>query len=784
MPGSVLQSDFTAGELAPSLTARVDLAKYGKGCRTLRNFLVQPHGGAVKRPGFVLLDALPGEAVLVPFVFNAEQAYCLVFGEKWLRVATHNGLVRSGGGAYQVASPYTLEQARRMSFAQSADVLFIACHGVAPQKLMRHGHADWRFEGMDFSAPLAAPGWSTESGGSDANFELAFAAGEAYRLAGAGGTGQGFLFLPIEEDLYRQVTAGGMLGYEWAYGNGKPAYLPDGVDDEGLPKYARVYEELYRKSGQSQAGGGATFINGAKDSAGDASPAQLVTPYTYYVTALDEDGKESELSAGADITGPASNNWQAGDYVVLNWTTVPGAVEYRIYKAEFGGRPGYIASTGGTTFQDYNVTPSLSEGAPQYEDPFADGDYPGCVCLFEQRLVFASSPNRPQTIWMSKSGDYGNFAVYTPLTDDSPLELTLASSEVALARWMVALRSLILGTTGMEWEIASSQGAFTAKTAKATPQSYWGSSLSRAMVVGNIILHVNSAGCQVRNLQYDFAADSYGGADLSILAAHLLERHAIVNWTFQQNPDSIIWSVRSDGVLLGLTFQNEHQVAAWHRHDTEGAFKAVCSIPYRQEDSLFAVVERGGGFFLERMAERYLGGDATEAVFLDSALTYSGPPVSAVSGLGHLNGRTVGVFADGRALEPRAVSGGAISLGGSYSTVTAGLLYTADLETMPVEVAGQNGTSVSLKKYINTVNVLFRDSIKVKAGISLALGGFDTVRWQEFRWRPQETDEPFTGMRQVTLPNAAENIATVCVRSEQPTPATVLAVVSRLEVKG
>ena len=378
-----------------------------------------------------------------------------------MRVATHDGFIRDDEDeVVEFESPYTLEQARQLSYVQSADVLFITCHGIAPQRLMRLGHADWRFESMTFTAPIDSP-------------------------------------------------TGLSLG----------------------------------------------FVNGAKDSEGKPSAAQLVTPYTYYVTAINSDGKESALSAGAAITGPSSNNWQAGDYIWISWAAVEGAEEYRVYKAEFGGRPGYVATVGNRSYQDYNVAPSVSEGAPEYVDPFPDEDFPGAVCLFEQRLVFASTPKRPQTIWMSKSGDYTNFATYTPIADDSPIELTIASQEVSAANWMVPLRSLIFGTPGMEWEISGrGDAAFSAKNAKATPQSYWGSSLKRAMVVGNVILHVASSGQQVRNLQYDFGSDSYGGTDLSILAAHLLEEHKLSDWTYQKNPDSIIWGVRSDGVLLGLTF--------------------------------------------------------------------------------------------------------------------------------------------------------------------------------------------------------------------------------------
>ena len=752
-PGVALQSDFTAGELSPSLLARVDLAKHSKGCLTARNMISLAPGKSTKRPGFVLLDTLPGPAIFIEFVFNTDQAYALILGERWMRVATYDGLVLdSGGQVYQIATPYTLEQARRLSYVQSADVVFIACQGVAPQRLERHGHADWRFTAMSFDAPLPAPEWDDESH-------------------------------TITSSSYAKTLDANI------------AYWDEWISDEVTIRHVIDYD-IYKKTSTTITVKGVEFVNEAKDSAGAISPAQLVMPYTYYVTAVNSEGKESGLSEGAEITGPSSNNWQAGDYIRLNWLAVAGAEEYRVYKATFGGRPGYIATVGDTTFQDNNIAPSVGEGAPKYVDPFIledeDGnpieDYPGTVGLFEQRLIFASTPKRPQTIWLSKSGDYSNFASYTPVAADSPMELTIASREVSEVNWLVSLRSLILGTPGMEWELGPEQsGAFSATNKKAVPQSYWGSSLKRAIVVGNIILHVSSSGSQVRNLQYDFGSDSYGGIDVSILSEHMIEKHQIVDWTYQKNPYSIVWSVRSDGVLLGMTFQNEHQITAWHRHDTDGAFKAVCSVPHGYEYTLFAIIERDGVYYLERMADRYLGGDPSRAVFLDCASTYEGAEVETLTGLEHLEGKTVGVFSRGAVEAPRKVEGGSITLDRPSGLVTVGLHYTADLETMPVEMVAQDGASVSLKKQINAVNIFFQDSLNVKVGVRVGFEDMEGLRWEKVKWRVSEPygepPEPFTGIKHVNVPVLADNVLTVCLRSETPTPMSVLALVSRIEVK-
>ena len=89
MATSVIQTSFSAGEISPSLWGRVDLAKYGAGCATLRNFIVDYKGGATTRHGteFIGQCRVSNKPVrMIPFQFSVLQTYALEFGDYYMRV--------------------------------------------------------------------------------------------------------------------------------------------------------------------------------------------------------------------------------------------------------------------------------------------------------------------------------------------------------------------------------------------------------------------------------------------------------------------------------------------------------------------------------------------------------------------------------------------------------------------------------------------------------------------------------------------------------------------------
>jgi hypothetical protein len=202
--------------------------------------------------------------------------------------------------------------------------------------------------------------------------------------------------------------------------------------------------------------------------------------------------------------------------------------------------------------------------------------------------------------------------------------------------------------------------------------------------------------------------------------------------SYQQEPNQIIWCVRQDGQLVGLTYQREQQVVAWHRHIFGGAFStgnAVCesvaTIPTNDKEyQTWVIIKRTINGVTRRYVEYINQFDFTETDnttfnFLDSQLAYSGSATTTITGLDHLEGQTVSVLADGSTHPDKTVSGGSITLSRSSTKVKVGLPYTSLLQTMRIDAGSQNGTSQAKTKRIYNITVRLYESIGVEVGPNL-----------------------------------------------------------------
>ena len=198
------------------------------------------------------------------------------------------------------------------------------------------------------------------------------------------------------------------------------------------------------------------------------------------------------------------------------------------------------------------------------------GENPRCVTFFEERLYWAGTDNQPQTIWASKSGDFLNMDQGTGLDDES-VEFTLATDDVNVIRWLKASDVLLIGTVGGEFKLHGNGNPVTPSNVRVVQETKYGSSGVTPVTSGRAVLFNQRATKKLRQMIFDLNVEGFVAPDLTILAEDITG-DGIISMAYQQEPDSIIWAVRADGTLIGLTYQRDQQVVAWHQHPVGGYF--------------------------------------------------------------------------------------------------------------------------------------------------------------------------------------------------------------------
>ena len=155
----ILFNSFVTGEIDESLSARYDLAKYKPACRVMKNFLVELHGNARRRPGTYFLEDLGSDSVLVPFQFSSDPAQCLVmiFSNLKVRFATTAGFIKVGGVPVEIATPYSAADLLTLSYAQSGDVVYLAHRNHALCTLSRTSATSFSLATVSFDPAISAP---------------------------------------------------------------------------------------------------------------------------------------------------------------------------------------------------------------------------------------------------------------------------------------------------------------------------------------------------------------------------------------------------------------------------------------------------------------------------------------------------------------------------------------------------------------------------------------------------------------------------------------------------
>lgn len=155
------QRAFNGGEVSPSMFARIDDGKYQTGMALCKNFLIEPQGPIVMRPGFKYVNHTKHagkKARLIPFNFSISQTMVLELGERYVRFHTQGQTVLGNNGQpYEIETPYIEADLFDIHYVQSADVMTLVHPNYPPKELRRYGATDWRLVDIKFGSSLSAP---------------------------------------------------------------------------------------------------------------------------------------------------------------------------------------------------------------------------------------------------------------------------------------------------------------------------------------------------------------------------------------------------------------------------------------------------------------------------------------------------------------------------------------------------------------------------------------------------------------------------------------------------
>lgn len=232
--------------------------------------------------------------------------------------------------------------------------------------------------------------------------------------------------------------------------------------------------------------------------------------------------------------------------------------------------------------------------------------YPLLAVVYNQRLVFASTIEQPQTLWMSRVDDLNNFLDGDE--DDAAIcGLTLNTSTQDPICWIKPhKRSLLLGTTSAEYVIepGSTVGGITASNAMNQIHSDRGSDGQSAITMSDKVIYVARGGKKAYEYGYNYEADGYIARDLSLLAPHIGRYGGMFSGSAVEEPNPMALFVLGNGQLALCTYNAMQEVRAWHRWTTDGIIRDVCAMPDGgRDDKIYLLVERDNVLWLEVVDE-------------------------------------------------------------------------------------------------------------------------------------------------------------------------------------
>lgn len=404
--------------------------------------------------------------------------------------------------------------------------------------------------------------------------------------------------------------------------------------------------------------------------------------------------------------------------------------------------------------------------------------WPTSVCLYDGRLWWAGGDH----INGSVSDAYASFDDNVE-GDSGPIKRSIGSGPVDTVNWLLPLALLVVGTQGSELVAKSSSldEPLTPTAFSLKPASTLGSSDVRAVKIDTGGVYVHRNGSRVYELATDPGTYSYTSDDVSALVPEVGEP-SIRRIAAQRQPDTRIHCVRSDGKVAILVYDRTEKVTCWVLYETDGVVEDVAVLPGVAEDEVYYVVKRTINGVTKRYVEEWaLESEAINgatSILTDSTLTYSGASTATITGLSHLEGKTVAVWGNTKDLGTYTVASGSITLTEAVTLAYVGLPYTADFKSAKLALGSASGNPLTQRQKLDHVGLVLANTHA--QGLRY---GQDFDHLDELPLIEQGTDV-VTGTihtayseDSIELNGTWTNDARICLRAASPRACTVLAAV-------
>lgn len=405
--------------------------------------------------------------------------------------------------------------------------------------------------------------------------------------------------------------------------------------------------------------------------------------------------------------------------------------------------------------------------------------YPSSVALYDGRLMWAGK----NKVWGSVSDAFSSFDSAT-VGDSGPISRSIGQGPVDTINWLLPLGKLVIGAQGAEWSVKATtiDEPITPTNFNVKSTSTQGSAAVAAAKIDTTGVFIQKSGAKLYEVLEDTSTynSSFVTNDLTKLIPEIAGTGSFVRIAVQRQLDTMVHCVRADGKVAVMVNDPSEKIICWYLVETDGVVEDAFILPGNVEDKVYYCVKRTINGSTKRYLERWALESECQGDTLnkqcDSFITYSGVSTASMSGLSHLENKTVSVWGNNKNLGTYVVTSGAITLSEAVTNAVIGLQYTAQFKSSKLAYAAAGGTALMQRKRVNQIGVILYNTYYQ----GLQYGpDFDTL-----------DDLPLVSEGQIQSANTLyatfdqdffvfnggyDTDSRICLQAQSPNPCTILA---------